>query len=226
MRPSESIREQEFKSSEVDAKEMKIFRYMPGTLVKNPLPVQWKIHFPVPYEIRRHRAVSQWTHRSNSLEETILFSDIKKTNWNHIEGRRTFYVLSLWCCGQLPWGKWSVVMMSISWEAGGEQRGQEGAQNLPCSSPAAEPFAALPSTASLFHSCTTKIWGFMHLKTLLKPYDSSPFSKKSFFWAENTRKRIEGSIFKSGSLAAQGRTLIIGFNIELVKAEFCRQLKR
>lgn len=114
MRPSESIREQQFKSSEVDAKEMKIFRYMPGTLVKNPLPVQWKIHFPVPYEIRRHRAVSQWTHRSNSLEETILFSDIKKTNWNHIEGRRTFYVLSLWCCGQLPWGKWSVVMMSIS----------------------------------------------------------------------------------------------------------------
>lgn len=37
---SENIREQQFKSSEVDVKEMKIFSCMLGTLVKTPLPVQ------------------------------------------------------------------------------------------------------------------------------------------------------------------------------------------
>lgn len=127
-----------------DVKEMKIFRCMQGTLVKNPFPIQWKIHFPVPYETRRLRALSQCTHRSNSLEETILYSDTKKTNWNHTEGRRhcTCYVCDAvgsshgvkglwWCWASL--GK-----------AGGEQRGQGGAQNLPCSLPAAEPFSSTP----------------------------------------------------------------------------------
>lgn len=104
-------------------KKWKIFRCMLGTLVKDSLPAQWKINFPVPYEIRRLRAVSQCTHRSNSLEETILYSDRKKTNRNHTEGRKTFSVLSLWCCGQLPWGKWSVVMKSISLESRGRAKG-------------------------------------------------------------------------------------------------------
>lgn len=53
-----------------------------------------------------------------------------------------------------------------------------------------------------------------------------PFQDRASFEQRMEEKRIEDSIFKSGSLAAQGGTLIIGFNIKLVKAEFCRQLRR
>lgn len=175
---SENIREQQFKSSEVDVKEMKIFSCMLGTLVKTPLPVQWKIHFPVPYEIRKLRAVSQCTLWSNSLEETILYPDMKKTNWNHIEGRKTFYVFSLWCCGQLPRGKWSVVMMSISLgsrgRAEGTGRSTEPALLLACC-------RALHSTA--INSITlplqhTKTWGLRHLRTSKALWFLSLFKKK------------------------------------------------
>lgn len=161
----------------------KKWKYMLEILVKNPLPLQWKIHYPVPYEIRRFRAVSQCTLRSNSLEEKILYSDIKKTNWNHTEGRKTVYLLSLWCCGQLPRGKWSVVMMSISLgsrgRAEGTGRSTEPALLLACCR-ALHSTAINSITLPLLHA---KIWKLMHLKTWLKPYDYSPFSRKSFFWA-------------------------------------------
>lgn len=133
-----------------DVKEMKIFRCTQETLVKNPFPIQWKIHFPVPYEIRRLKAISQCTQRYISLEETILYSDIKKTNWSHIEGRRHCMCYLCDAVGSSHgvkglWWWWASLR-----RAGGEQRGQEGAQNLPCC-------RTLPATAALLHSCTPNV---------------------------------------------------------------------
>lgn len=52
------------------------------------------------------------------------------------------------------------------------------------------------------------------------------FQEKAFYGQRIEEKRIEDSIFKSGSLAAQEGTLIACFNIALIKTEFCRQLRR
>lgn len=96
---------------------------------------------------------------------------------------RTFYVLSLWCCGQLPWGKWSVVMKRISLESRGRAKGTGGST---------EP-ALLLSCCRTLHSPATssitpaQIWGLKHLKT--SPVIPLLFSRKSFFWAEKRRKK-------------------------------------
>lgn len=174
---------------------------MPGTLDPNPLSVQWKIHFPVQYEIRRLWDVSRCTHGSNSLEVTFLFSNIRENK------------LKTHAAGHLQSGKWTVVMMGTS-ESGRRAKKYRASRSL--HNPSRHYHQQ--HRTGIIPLLPVKIWGLRLLETWLEPYDLFPFSRKSFIFEQIIEEeRIEDSISKSGSLAAQGGTLITGFNIALIK---------
>lgn len=159
MRPSKSIREHKLKSTEVDVKEERKYSDMcQGPWSKNALSVQWMIHFPVPYELRRLWAVSWCTHESNSLEVTFLFSDIGKINWNYIHNSGTFCVSPLWWCERLPRDKWTVAMKGISSKSWGRANRTRSSTEHPlfiahCTTLQSTTINSIAARV-LFHSCT------------------------------------------------------------------------